>query len=120
MSDTPGPADVDGDRYRVAGQAGWYVSSDFQIALGGRWDRSEDEFSSEVDAEGYVQVRAWLPRRFTLGIPIELTFGGSGGVSEYKRPPFRADKRAVWGANAGLVFRFGSGETLLESVRAYD
>ncbi len=120
VSDTGGVSDIDGDRYRVAGQAGWYVNPDLQIALGGRWDRAEDEFSSEVDAEGFVQVRAWLPRRFTFGVPIELNFGGSAGVSEFKQPPFRTDKRAVWGANAGLVFRFGAGETLLESVRAYD
>ena len=55
-----------------------------------------------------------------MGVPVELTFGGSAGVSEYKQPPFRADKRPIWGATAGLVFRLGSGESLLEAVRAYD
>ena len=120
VSDVPGTADVDADRYVVTGQAGWYASDDVQIALGGRWERAEEEFSSEVDTEGFVQVRWWLARSLPVKLPIELTFGGSVGVSEYKQPPFRADKRMVYGANVGFVFRFGSGENLLDAVRRFD
>ena len=120
VSDVPGTADVDADRYVVTGQAGWYASDDVQIALGARWERAEEEFSSAEDTEGFVQVRWWLARSLPVELPIELTFGGSVGVSEYKLSPFRADNRMVYGANVGLVFRFGSGETLLDAVRRFD
>jgi hypothetical protein len=119
-SGIPGPVDYDADRYTVSGEAGWYASPDLRIALGGRWDRAEEEFSSETDSEGFVQVRWWLPREWTFALPIELAFGASGGVSEYKQPPFRTDRRPVWRTNVGLVFRYGTGATLLEAIRHYD
>jgi opacity protein-like surface antigen len=115
-----GPVDYDADHYFVSGEAGWYARPDLRIALGGRWKRLEAEFSSETDSEGFVQVRTWLPRAWTFSLPVELSFGGSGGVSEYKQSPFRTDRRPVWTANVGFVFRYGSGATLLEAVRAYD
>lgn len=120
VSGTGGPVDVDSDRWVVSGHAAWYANPNCRIAFGGRWDRGEYEFATETDAEGFVQVRLWLPRRATFGVPVELAFGGSGGRSTYKQPGFPEDDRAVWGANAGLVFRFGSGATLLEAIRAYD
>lgn len=116
VSGVTGSADVDADDYRASAHAGWYASPNVQIVIGVEWERSEYEFSSEVDTEGIAMVRWWLP----LPVPVELRFGGSIGVSEYKQPPFRADKRAIYGATAGLVFRFGSGETLIDSVRRYD
>ncbi len=119
-SGIPCPVDYDADRYTVSGEAGWYASPDLRIALGGRWDRAEEEFSSETDSEGFVQVRWWLPREWTFSLPIELAFGASGGVSEYEQAPFRTDRRPIWRTNAGLVFRYGTGATLLDAVRRYD
>lgn len=120
VSGVPGTTDIDADRYIVTGQAGWYASDDVQIALGARWERAEEEFSTEVDTKGFVQVRWWLARWLPVELPIELTFGGSVGVSEYKRSPFRTDDQMVYGANVGLVFRFRSGQTLLDAVRRFD
>jgi len=117
VSGTAGQVDIDADHYRVAGSAGWYASDDVQILLGGRWDRAEEEFSSEDNREGFFQVRWRLP---VPVVPTELTFGASAGVSVYKEQLFRDDHRAIYGANAGLVFRWGSGETLLDSIRRYD
>jgi hypothetical protein len=116
VSGTTGTADVDADRYTVRGSVGWYFSDDFQMALGAQWDRDEEEFSSEEDLEGFIQFRWWLP----VNLPLEFTVGGSAGISDYKQSPFRSDHRLVYGVNAGLVFRFGSGSTLIESIRGYD
>ena len=41
-------------------------------------------------------------------------------MAELDRSPFRSDKRLVYGAEAGLVFRYGSGGTLLDSIRGHD
>ena len=112
-----GTADVDADRYLVRAQSGWYASDDVQILLGVQWDRAEEEFSSEEDLEGIFEARWFVP---VPVVSLQLRVGGSVGVSEYKRPPFRADKRPVYGANVGLVFRFGAGETLIETQRQYD
>ena len=116
VSGTTGTADVDADRYTVRGSVGWYFSDDFQMALGAEWDRDEEEFSTEEDLEGFIQFRWRLP----VKLPLEFSVGGSAGISEYKQSPFRSDHRFVYGMNAGLVFRFGSGKTLIESIRGYD
>jgi len=112
-----GPADVDADQYLVRAQSGWYASDDVQMLFGVRWERAEEEFSSEEDLEGLVEARWFLPVPM---IPIELRAGGSIGVSEYKQPPFRADRRPVYGAHVGLLFRFGAGESLIDTQRRYD
>lgn len=112
-----GTADVDADRYRVRAQGGWYASENVQILMGIQWDRAEEEFSSEEDLEGIFEARWFVP---VPVVSVQLRVGGSVGVSEYKRPPFRADKRPVYGANVGLVFRFGAGRTLIETQRQYD
>ena len=112
----PGSVDFDSDRYSVSGSAGWYVSENLQLVLGGRWERAEEEFSSEDDREGFAQVR-WLTR---VLIPVELNVGGFGGISDFKQSPFRSDHRTIYGVNAGVVLRFGSGATLIESVRQFD
>jgi len=116
VSGTGQSFDIDADVYRVAGGAGWYPSDDFRFALGGRWTRTEEEFLSEVDTEGFVSMRWKLP----LPVSLELAVEGSGGISEYKEAPFRGDHRLIYGAQVGLVYRFRSGATLLESIRAYD
>ena len=85
--------------------------------MGVQWERNEEEFSSEEDLEGIFEARWFLPIPV---VPIELRAGGSVGVSEYKRSPFRADKRPVYGATVGLVFRFGAGESLIDTQRRYD
>lgn len=112
--------DLDADRYAVTGEAGWYAAENLRIAFGGRFRRAENEFSSEDDREGFVRVRWWLGRLLPVAVPAELSFGGSAGVSEYKQSPFRADRRAVYRAEVGLVLRFNSGASLLESIRRYD
>ena len=117
VDDVPGTADVDADRYLVRAQSGWYASENVQILLGVQWDRAEEEFSSEEDTEAIFEARWFVP---VPVIPVELRVGGSAGVSEYKRPPFRADRRPVYGASVGLVFRYGAGETLLDTQRRYD
>ncbi len=112
-----GTADIDADRYLIRAQSGWYATENVQVLFGLRWDRAEEEFSSEEDLEGIFEARWFLP---VPVVPIELRAGGSVGVSEYKRPPFRADKRPVYGATVGLVFRFGAGESLIDTQRRYD
>ena len=112
-----GTADVDADRYLIRAQSGWYASENVQILMGLQWDRAEEEFSSEEDLEGVFEARWFLPVPI---VPIELRAGASVGVSEYKRPPFRADKRTVYGATVGLVFRFGAGQSLIETQRRFD
>lgn len=112
-----GTADVDADRYLILGQAGWYASDDVQVVMGVQWERNEEEFSSEEDLEGIFEARWFLPIPV---VPVELRAGGSVGVSEYKRSSFRADQRLVYGATVGLVFRFGAGETLIDTQRRYD
>lgn len=112
-----GTADVDADQYLIRASSGWYASENVQIRMGIQWDRAEEEFSTEEDTEGVFEVRWFLPVPI---VPIELRAGGSAGVSEYKRPPFRADKRPVYGASVGLVFRFGAGDSLIETQRRYD
>ncbi len=116
VSGVSGPSDLDADRYRVTGSAGWYWTDDFQFVLGGRWDRAEEEFLNEEDREGFAQIRWRIPGP----VSVELSLLGSAGVSEYKQPPFEPDHRLAYGAEAGLTFRFRSGRTLLESIRGYD
>lgn len=117
VDDVTGSADVDADRYVVRAQSGWYASENVQLLFGVRWDRAEEEFSSEEDVEALFEARWLFP---VPVVPIELRFGGSAGVSEYKQPPFRADRRGVYGAHVGLVFRYGAGRTLIETQRRYD
>jgi hypothetical protein len=116
VSEAPGNVDIDSDHYAVSGSAGWYLTDNFQFVLGGRWERSEEEFSTDDDREGFANLRWRLPGQ----IPIELNLGGFAGISEYKQPGFRSDNRLTYGVNTGFVLRFGSGETLLESVRQFD
>lgn len=120
VSGIVGPTDFDGDRYAVSGESGWYANDDLQIVLGGRWHRSDDEFSREDDTEGFVQMRWWLRNSLPWRVPVELTLGASGGISEFRQVRFREDRRPVWRVNAGLVFRFGSGASLIDVVRRYD
>jgi hypothetical protein len=116
VSGTPGSVDIDSDRYAVSGSAGLYLSENFQFIMGGRWERAEEEFSSEDDREGFAQLRWRIPGR----IPLELNLEGFAGISDYKQSPFRSESRLAYGVNVGVVLRFGSGTTLLESVRQYD
>ncbi len=117
VDDVPGTADVDADVYLIRALSGWYASENVQILMGLQWNRAEEEFSSEEDLEGLFEARWFVP---VPVVPVELRVGGSAGVSEYKRPPFRADKRPVYGVSVGLVFRFGAGESLIETQRRYD
>jgi outer membrane receptor protein involved in Fe transport len=111
-------ADIDADRYVVTGGAGWYLSPDFLFVLGGRWDRAEEEFLTEETSTGFGRFRIGLP--VPGPISVELSLGGSAGVAELDRSPFRSDKRIVYGAEAGLVFRYRSGATLLDAIRGHD
>jgi hypothetical protein len=116
VSSSNSPSDSDTDIYTVTGGAGWYPTNNSQIVLGGRWSRSEDDVLSEEVLEGTLDIRWLLP----IQIPIELSLGGSAGVSEFKESPFPTDSRLIYGTSVGLVFRFYSGRTLTEMVRAYD
>lgn len=118
ISGAPGTTDLDGDRYAVEGGAGWYLSDDLQVVLGGRWIRAEEEFLDEEDRVGFGRLRWRLP--LPGPVSAELRLGGHVGVSAYEQSPFRSDHRLVYGARAGLVLRVGSGASLLESIRAYD
>ena len=111
-----GSRTMDLDLYKVGGGAGWYVTDDFQFRVGGRWSRAENGTVSEEDSEGFMDYRWLLP----LPVSVELSMGGSVGVSEYKESPFPSDDRLIYGAKMALTFRFGSAPTLIESVRAYD
>lgn len=113
----PGTVDYDGDRYLVRAQSGWYASENVQVLLGLEWDRAQDEFSSEEGLEGHVEARWLLPVPI---VPVELRAGGFAGVTEFKRPPFRGDNRPIYGAQLGLVLRYGAGRTLIENQRRYD
>ncbi|MAG34320.1 MAG: hypothetical protein CL908_25865 [Deltaproteobacteria bacterium] len=110
------PFDVDADVYRVAAGAGWYATEDIQVLAGGRWTRTEEEFLSEDDREGFLTLRWRLP----LPLSLEVSASGSAGLSEYKQAPFRGDHRLIYGARVGFIYRFRSGPTLRESIRAYD
>ncbi len=116
ISGTTGTADFDKDRYEITGSAGWYLTENIQLAMGGLWDRSEEEFTTVENREGFLRLRGRLPGP----IPLEISLGGSVGQSEYKQSPFRADLRLLYRVNAGLVLRFGSGATLIDSIRRFD
>ena len=112
-----GPGSLtDVDFYSVEGSAGWYMTENFQLELGGRWIRSETGIVSEDDREGFVNLRWLIP----APVSFEFSLGGSAGVSEYKEVPFRPDSRLRYGANLGFTFRFQSGPNLIETRRAYD
>lgn len=110
------PFDPRIDTYRVSGGAGWYLTKNFQFLLGGTWTRAENSPISREDAEGFVTGRWRLP----TAIPLELSLGGTVGVSEYKQSPFPSDDRFIYGGHVGVTYRFGSGATLIESIRAFD
>lgn len=116
ISGTTGTADFDKDRYRITGSAGWYLTQNVQLLLGGLWDRSEEEFTTVENREGFLRLRGRLPGP----VPLELTLGGSLGQSEYQQSPFRDDLRLLYRVTAGLVVRFGSGATLIDSIRRFD
>ena len=116
ISGTTGSADFDKDRYQITGSAGWYLTHNVQLVMGGRWDRSEEEFTTVDNREGFLRLRARLPGP----VPLELSLGGTVGQSEYEQSSFRADLRLLYRASAGLVLRFGSGATLIDSIRRYD
>jgi hypothetical protein len=113
----PGSTDYDADRYVVRVQSGWYASDNVQLLFGVEWGRFEEEFSSEEGLEGIFEARWLLPVPI---VPVELRAGGFAGVSEFKRPPFRGDRRLIYGARVGLVLRYGAGKTLIENQRRYD
>jgi len=110
------PFDPRIDTYRVKGGAGWYLTRNFQFLLGGSWTRAEHSPISREDSEGFVAVRWRLPTALSL----ELGLGGRVGVSEYKQSPFPSDDRFIYGGHVGVTYRFGSGATLVESIRAFD
>lgn len=110
------PFDPRIDTYRVRGGAGWYLTRNFQFLLGGSWTRAENSPISREDSEGFVAVRWRLPTTISL----ELGLGGRVGVSEYKQSPFPSDDRFIYGGHVGVTYRFGSGKTLVESIRAFD
>ncbi len=110
------PFDPRIDTYRVKGGAGWYLTRNFQFLLGGSWTRAENSPISREDSEGFVAVRWRLPTALSL----ELSLGGSAGVSEYKQTRFPSDDRFIYGGQVGVTYRFGSGATLVESIRAFD
>lgn len=107
---------VDLDLYTVTGEVGWYLTNDIQLAIGGRWHRLDDEFLTVDDSEGMLNARWLLP----VPISVQLSIGGSVGESRYKESPYPSDDRLIYGANLGLTFRFFSGKTLIENVRAFD
>jgi hypothetical protein len=108
--------DLDSDIFTVSGGAGWYLTDQSQVVIGARWNRAENDFADVEDFEGFLDVHWLLP----TPISMELTLGGSVGVSEYKESPFPSDDRLIYGASVGLTFRFRSAPTLVEIVRAYD
>ena len=113
--------DVDGQSdathsYRVAAEAGWYLTQNSKLVLGGRWSRIENEFFDEEDAEGFMKIRWLLP----TPIPMEFSLGGSAGVSEYEESPYPKTDRLIYGGVAEWVIRFRSGSSLIEMVRGYD
>jgi hypothetical protein len=110
------PFDPRIDTYRVSGGGGWYFTENFQFLLGGSWTRAENHPISREDSEGFVTVRWRLPTTLSL----ELTLGGSAGVSEYEQSPFPSDDRMIYGGHVGVTYRFESGATLVESIRAFD
>lgn len=110
------PFDPRIDTYQVSGGTGWYFGDNFQFLLGGSWTRSENSPISREDSEGFVTGRWRLP----TPIPLELSLDGRAGVSEYKQSPFSSDDRFIYGGQIGLTYRFGSGATLIESIRAFD
>ncbi len=116
VSGTSGTADFDADRFHVTGSAGWYLTDDVQLVIGGEWERAEEEFSSEDLRAGFARVRWRIP----APISMEFNLGGAVGINEFKQPPFRGDHRFTYGVTAGLVLRFRSGATLIESVRRFD
>lgn len=102
--------------YTATAGAGWYLTENSQLMLGGRWSRIENDFVSEEDLEGFLKVRWLLP----TPVPMELSLGGSAGVSDYKEAPFPNEDRLIYGASAGLTIRFRSGPTLIDMIRGYD
>jgi hypothetical protein len=58
--------------------------------------------------------------RLPTAISLELSLDGRVGVSEYKQSPYPSDDRFIYGGRVGLTYRFGSGATLIESIRAFD
>lgn len=116
VSGSGASGDLDSDIFTVSGGAGWYLTDHSQVVAGARWNRQENDFADVEDIEGFLDVHWLLP----TPISMELTLGGSVGVSEYKESPFPADDRLIYGATVGLTFRFRSASTLVEIVRAYD
>lgn len=110
------PFDPRIDTYQVSGGAGWYLTDNFQLLLGGSWTRAENSPISREDSKGFVTVRWRLPTALSL----ELSLGGTAGVSEYKQSPFPSDDRLIYGGHVGVTYRFRSGATLVESIRAFD
>ena len=106
----------DVDSFGIRGGAGWYLTKDFQLEIGGRWSRSDAEVFIVEDREGFMNLRWFLP----MPVSVELSVGGSAGVSEYKESPFSSDDRLNYGANMGLTFRFRSAANLIDAIRAYD
>jgi hypothetical protein len=102
--------------YTATAGAGWYLSNNSQLVLGGSWSRMENDFLSEEDLEGFLQFR-WLPE---IRIPVELSLVASAGSSKYKESPFPEEDRLIYGGAAELTFRFRSGPTLLKMIRGYD
>ena len=108
--------DVDLDTFEVRGAAGWYLTGDFQLELGGRWRRSDADVFVVEDRGGFLNLRWLLP----APVSIEVFAGGAAGVSEYKQPLFPSDDRLSYGARAGFVLRFRSAGNLIEAIRAHD
>lgn len=106
------------DTFSVEGGAGWYFGENVQWIIGGRWSLAENDDAEIEDREGFAAIRWFLPVQ--AGLSAELDLGGYAGVSDYQEDPFRSDGRFVYGVRGGVTFRFRSGATLLESVRAYD
>ncbi|MEZ4332869.1 MAG: hypothetical protein R3F35_13995 [Myxococcota bacterium] len=111
--------DVDADVYDVRGGARWYAGPDVAVVFAGQWTRSEEEFFSEDDATGALDLHWRLP--VAAGpVGVEVFAGGFAGVSEYKEPPFRGDRRLLYGGRAGVTLRLFSGVSLLEAIRRFD
>ncbi len=108
--------DVDLDSFEVRGAAGWYLTEDFQLELGGYWRRSDAEVFVVEDRSGFMNLRWLLP----TPVSIEVFLGGEAGISEYEQPPFPSDDRLSYGARGGFVLRFRSAKNLVEAIRAYD
>lgn len=113
------PFDVDADVYHVVGGARWYATPNLALVFTGTWQRVEEEFLAEDDRIGALGFQWLLP--VPIGpVSLELSAAGLAGLSEYKEPPFEGDDRLVYGARAGLAFRFFSGATLVDSIRRFD